>query len=50
MAVLFGLDLATAFPFQRASVVADVGSLISGALLVYLSIDVLRDQRRIGQW
>jgi len=50
MAILFGLDLATALPFHRASLVCDVGFLVSGALLVYLSLDVLRDQRRIGLW
>ncbi len=50
MVLLFGLDLVTALPFQRASLVADVGFLVSGALLVYLSIDVLRDQRRRGLW
>jgi hypothetical protein len=50
MALLFGLDLATAFPCQRASLVADVGFLVSGSLLTYLSLDVLRDQRRLGLW
>lgn len=50
MAILFGIDLATALPFHRASLVCDVGFLVSGALLVYLSLDVLRDQQRIGLW
>lgn len=50
LAILFGIDLATALPFYRASLVCDVGFLVSGTLLVYLSLDVLRDQRRIGLW
>jgi hypothetical protein len=50
MAILFGLDLATALPFHRASPICDVGFLFSGTLLIYLSLDVLRDQRRIGLW
>lgn len=50
IAILFGLDLATSLPFHRASLVCDVGFLVNGVLLVYLSLDVLLDQRRIGLW
>jgi hypothetical protein len=48
--MLFSVDLVIAFPFQRASLACDVGFLVSGTLLFYLSIDVLSDQRRIGLW
>jgi hypothetical protein len=50
LVLLFGVDLAVALTFQRASLVGDVAFLVSGALLLYLSIDVLRDQRQIGLW
>lgn len=50
VALLFGIDLALGIPFQRPTLVCDLGFLVSGALLVYLSSDVLRDQRRIGLW
>jgi len=35
--VLFIADLAAGFPFQRASIAADVGFLVSGLLVAYLS-------------
>lgn len=50
VAILFGIDLAIGIPFQRPTLVCDVGFLVSGALLVFLSNDVLGDQRRIGLW
>lgn len=37
VAVLFGADLAAGFPFQRVSVAADVGFLVSGLIIAYLS-------------
>ncbi|MCE9632283.1 MAG: hypothetical protein K8S94_16425 [Planctomycetia bacterium] len=35
--ILFVADLAAAFPFQRASVAADVGFILAGLLVAYLS-------------
>ena len=35
--VLFAADLAAGFPFQRVSVAADVGFVVSGLILAYLS-------------
>lgn len=37
VAVLFAADLAAGFPFQRVSVAADVGFLVAGLILAYLS-------------
>ncbi|MFH1923459.1 MAG: hypothetical protein ABIP48_26665 [Planctomycetota bacterium] len=42
--VLFGLDLATSFPFGRESVAMDVSFLISAVILGYLSFTTLREQ------
>jgi len=42
--VLFGLDLATSFPFGREAVAMDVGFLISAVILGYLSFTTLREQ------
>jgi hypothetical protein len=35
--VLFLADLAAGFPFQRVSIVADIGFIVSGLLIAYLS-------------
>ena len=35
--ILFVADLAAAFPFQRVSVAADIGFIIAGLLVAYLS-------------
>jgi Kef-type K+ transport system membrane component KefB len=35
--VLFVADLAAAFPFQRVSVAADIGFILAGLLVGYLS-------------
>jgi Kef-type K+ transport system membrane component KefB len=35
--ILFVADLAVAFPFQRVSVPADIGFILSGLLVAYLS-------------
>jgi hypothetical protein len=43
--LIFLLDLAVSIPFDRASIVMDVGALIAAALLGYLSWDALRDVR-----
>lgn len=37
VAVLFVADLAAGFPFQRVSIAADVGFLVSGLIVAYLS-------------
>ncbi len=41
--VLFALDLAIQFPFQRASLMLDIAFLISGSILGYLGWSTLRD-------
>ena len=35
--ILFVADLAVAFPFQRTSVAADIGFILTGLLVAYLS-------------
>lgn len=37
VAVLFAADLAAGFPFQRVSIAADVGFLVAGLIVAYLS-------------
>lgn len=37
VAVLFIADLAAGFPFQRVSVAADVGFVLAGIVVAYLS-------------
>ncbi len=41
---LFGLDLATKFPFGREAAVMDVGFVIAAGILGYLSWSTLREQ------
>jgi hypothetical protein len=43
--LVFGLDLAIAFPFHRHSMPMDVGTLICAALLGYVSWTALREQK-----
>lgn len=43
--LIFVLDLAVSVPFDRASVMMDVGALIAAGLLGYLSWDAMRDVR-----
>jgi hypothetical protein len=43
LVVAFGADLALGIPFSRADKLTDVGFLISGAILAYLSWSALRD-------
>lgn len=43
--LVFLLDLAVSFPFDRASILMDLGALLASALLGYLSWDALRDVR-----
>jgi hypothetical protein len=43
--VLFGLDLATTFPFGREAAVMDVGFVIASGVLAYVSFTTMREQR-----
>jgi hypothetical protein len=43
--LLFGLDLATSFPFGRESTVMDVGFIVASGVLGYLSFMTMREQR-----
>ena len=43
--LVFLLDLAVSFPFDRASIVMDVDALVAAGLLGYLSWDAMRDVR-----
>src|SRR6185295_2639140 len=45
LTLLFGCDLAVALPLYRASLLFDFASVVCGVMLLYLSWDVLRDQR-----
>ena len=45
IAILFLADLAAGFPFQRASVAADVGFILSGLILAYLSWSIMKPAR-----
>ena len=42
--LLFALDLATGFPFNRASKVMDVGFIACGLILGYLGWSTMREQ------
>ena len=43
--VLFLADLAAGFPFQRVSIGADIGFVVSGLILSYLSWSLLERGR-----
>lgn len=45
LAVAFGMDLVLRFPFNGANATIDVGMLIAGLLLGYLSFNAFRDVR-----
>ncbi len=45
VAVLFLADLAAGFPFQRKSIGADVGFIVAGAIVAYLSWSILERSR-----
>jgi hypothetical protein len=45
MLLVFGLDLAIAVPFGRASMAMDVAALVSAAMLAVLSWTTLKEQR-----
>ncbi|MEN1680388.1 MAG: hypothetical protein AAGJ46_12415 [Planctomycetota bacterium] len=44
-AVAFGMDMVLGFPFQGASTLMDVGSLIAALILGYLSWNAFSDIR-----
>ena len=43
--VLFLADLAAGFPFQRVSIGADIGFILSGLILAYMSWSLLERGR-----
>lgn len=43
--LLFGLDLATGIPFDKVSLVMDIGGVICALLLGYMSWTTLRELR-----
>jgi hypothetical protein len=43
--LVFGLDLAIKFPFQRADMVMDIGAVVSSIILGYLSWATLKEQK-----
>ena len=43
--LVFGLDLAIAFPFHRDSLPMDVGTLVCSVILGYVSWTALREQK-----
>jgi hypothetical protein len=43
--LMFGLDLAVQFPFRRASMVMDIGGLVSAVVLGYVSWTTLKEQK-----
>ena len=45
VALVFAVDLAVGIPFDKASVLMDVGAIVAAALLGYLSWDALREIR-----
>ena len=46
VAILFLADLAAGFPFQRVSVVTDIGFIVSSAILAYMSWSIMEKPRR----
>lgn len=45
VALVFAVDLAVGIPFDKASILMDVGAIVAAALLGYLSWDALREIR-----
>ena len=43
--LLFGLDLAAGWPFEKANSTIDITFLVSSIILAYLSWNALRDLR-----
>jgi hypothetical protein len=46
VAILFLADLAAGFPFQRVSILNDIGFIISSGILAYMSWTIMEKQRR----
>lgn len=46
VAILFLADLAAGFPFQRVSVLTDIGFIISSGILAYMSWMIMEKPRR----
>ena len=42
--VVFGLDLATTFPFGRVAMSFDIAMMVAAGILGYLSYSTLREQ------
>ena len=42
--VIFGLDLAVGVPFQKISMVMDIGFVVAALLLAYMSWATFREQ------
>ena len=45
LVLVFGLDLAIAFPFHRDSMPMDVGTVVCALILGYVSWSALREQK-----
>ncbi len=46
VAILFLADLVAGFPFQRVSILNDIGFLLSSGILAYLSWTIMEKSRR----
>lgn len=46
VAIVFLGDLAAGFPFQRVSILADIGFLLASLILAYLSWSIMEKGRR----
>ena len=46
VAILFLADLAAGFPFQRVSIMTDVGFIVSSVILAYMSWTIMEKPRR----
>ena len=46
VAILFLADLAAGFPFQRVSILTDVGFVVSSGILAYMSWTIMEKPRR----
>lgn len=44
--ILFLADLAAGFPFQRVSVAADIGFVLSSVILAFMSWTIMEKARR----
>lgn len=44
--ILFLADLAAGFPFQRVTIPGDIGFIVAGTLLAYMSWSILERSRR----